>query len=134
MIGATFWARYFPVFALGPVLVTLGVIFDNHTLIEWGTNFQKDSAWIFAGGDGHGRAHERDPDRRAPDDVPLAERCSGSSPRSARFLAFIVLLFGSNADFANNFNALNAQFGGGTTAGRHLGRRRRRHPTRTRVT
>src|SRR5689334_1838453 len=24
VIGATFWARYFPVFALGPILVTLG--------------------------------------------------------------------------------------------------------------
>ena len=55
MIGATFWARYFPVFALGPILVTLGIFFDNQTLIEWGNNFQKDSAWIFAGGDGHGR-------------------------------------------------------------------------------
>ena len=73
-IGATFWARYFPVFALGPILVTLGVFFDNQTLIDWGNNFQKDSAWIFVGGDGDGRAHGRDPDRRPADDVPLAER------------------------------------------------------------
>ena len=29
MIGATFWARFFPVFALGPILVGLGVFFDN---------------------------------------------------------------------------------------------------------
>src|SRR6267378_642199 len=46
MIGATFWARYFPVFALGPVLVTLGVIFGNDTLTNWGTSFQKDNLWI----------------------------------------------------------------------------------------
>ena len=29
MIGATFWARYFPVFALGPILVSLGVFFKQ---------------------------------------------------------------------------------------------------------
>ena len=29
LIGATFWARYFPVFALGPILATLGILFDN---------------------------------------------------------------------------------------------------------
>ena len=40
MIGATFWARFFPVFALGPVLVSFGVLFDNATLVEWGTNFR----------------------------------------------------------------------------------------------
>ena len=50
MIGATFWARFFPVFALGPVLVALGVIFDNPTMVEWGTNFQTDNLWIFLGG------------------------------------------------------------------------------------
>src|SRR5579871_4964208 len=33
LIGATFWARYFPVFGLGPILATLGVIFNRPTLI-----------------------------------------------------------------------------------------------------
>ena len=50
MIGATFWARYFPVFALGPITVTLGVMFDNQSLIDLGGKFQTDSAYIFAGG------------------------------------------------------------------------------------
>src|SRR5438034_2388532 len=50
MIGATFWARFFPVFALGPILVGLGVFFDNNTLVQWGTNFQTDNLWIFLGG------------------------------------------------------------------------------------
>src|ERR671922_2794113 len=50
LIGATFWARYFPVFALGPILVTLGVTFDNSTLIDWGNTFQTDKLWIFIGG------------------------------------------------------------------------------------
>src|SRR5690349_16119620 len=49
LIGATFWARYFPVFALGPVLVTLGIFFDNTTLIEWGNRFQTENWWIFWG-------------------------------------------------------------------------------------
>jgi amino acid transporter len=49
MIGATFWARFFPVFALGPVLVSLGVLLDNATLIEWGTNFQTKNEWVFIG-------------------------------------------------------------------------------------
>ena len=50
MIGATFWARFFPVFALGPVLVGLGVLFDNQTMVDWGTSFQTDNLWIFLGG------------------------------------------------------------------------------------
>src|SRR5215471_11076853 len=50
MIGATFWARYFPVFALGPTLVTFGIFFHNQTLIDWGDRFQTDHAWIFLGG------------------------------------------------------------------------------------
>ena len=48
-IGATFWARYFPVFALGPILATLGVTFNNTTLIDWGNSFQHDTHWIFGG-------------------------------------------------------------------------------------
>src|ERR1700682_906161 len=50
LIGATFWARYFPVFALGPILATLGILFDNQGLIDLGTKFQTDNAYIFAGG------------------------------------------------------------------------------------
>src|SRR3954468_23078058 len=50
IIGATFWARYFPVFALGPVLVTLGTIFNSQDLISAGTHLQTDKGWIFLGG------------------------------------------------------------------------------------
>ncbi|MGZ4193618.1 MAG: hypothetical protein ACXVRW_14290, partial [Solirubrobacteraceae bacterium] len=50
VIGATFWARYFPVFALGPVLVTLGTIFNSHALITAGSHIQTDKGWIFLGG------------------------------------------------------------------------------------
>src|SRR3954447_10943186 len=50
IIGATFWARYFPVFAVGPILVTLGTIFDSNSLISAGTHLQTDKGWIFLGG------------------------------------------------------------------------------------
>jgi amino acid transporter len=113
-IGATYWARYFPVFALGPILVTLGIFFNNQTLIDWGNNFQKDSAWIFAG---------------AMVMVLLMGAILILGLRTTfrwqntfwiiasvgTFLAFIVLAIGSTSDFQNNFNSLNAQYGGGTT-------------------
>src|SRR5690242_5052770 len=47
MIGATFWARYFPVFGLGPILSTLGVIFDKPDLIRGGNDVQTHKWWIF---------------------------------------------------------------------------------------
>jgi amino acid transporter len=114
MIGATFWARYFPVFALGPVLVTLGVLFGNETLTSWGTSFQKDTPWIFVGGFAM---------------IALMTAIHIAGVRTTfrwqnafwiiasvgTFLAFLVLLVGSNSDFAANFNALNAKFGGGNT-------------------
>jgi APA family basic amino acid/polyamine antiporter len=112
-IGATFWARYFPVFALGPILVTLGIFFKNDQLIEWGNNFQKDGAWIFAG---------------AMLMVVLMGAILIAGLKTTfrwqnifwviasvgTFLAFVVLLIGSTPDFEANFNALNAQYGGGT--------------------
>lgn len=112
-IGATFWARYFPVFALGPILVSLGVIFGNQTLIDWGNSFQKDSTWIFVGG-------------MAMVVLMGAILIAGLRTTFAwqnafwiiasvgTFIAFIVLALGSTVDFQNNFNALNGQYNGGT--------------------
>jgi amino acid transporter len=116
MIGATFWARYFPVFALGPVLVTLGVLFENQALVDAGTNFQTDSLWIFLGG------------------FAMIALMTGIHIAGIRttfrwqnvfwiiaslgtFLAFLVLLFGNTADFQANFSALNQDFGGTDAAG-----------------
>jgi len=113
-IGATFWARYFPVFALGPILVTLGIFFNNQTLIDWGNSFQKDNLWIFVGGMVM---------------VVLMGAVLIAGLRTTfrwqntfwiiasvgTFIAFIVLLLGSSSDFQTHFNALNAQYGGGTT-------------------
>ena len=115
-IGATFWARYFPVFALGPILATLGVTFDNSTLRDWGTSFQNDSHWIFAG---------------SMIMVVLMGLILVAGLRTTfrwqnvfwiiaslgTFLAFVVLVFGSHTDFTNNFNSLNATYGGLTAGG-----------------
>jgi amino acid transporter len=112
MIGATFWARYFPVFALGPVLVTLGVTFDSQGLIDAGNSFQKDGLWVFVGG-------------FAMIVLMTVIHIAGVKTTFrwqnafwiiasiGTFLAFLVLLFGNTADFQSNFGTLNAKFGGG---------------------
>src|SRR3954447_12053424 len=111
IIGATFWARYFPVFALGPVLVTLGTIFDSNSLISAGTHLQTDKGWIFVGG------------------LAMILLMTGIliAGTKATFrwqntfwiiaslgtlLAFIALLFSSKSGFVHHFNALSSQFGG----------------------
>jgi APA family basic amino acid/polyamine antiporter len=115
MIGATFWARYFPVFALGPVLVTLGVTFDSQALVDWGNSFQKDGLWVFIGGFSM---------------IVLMTAIHIAGVRTTfrwqnafwiiasigTFLAFLVLLFGNTPDFQSNFNSLNQKFGGGDAA------------------
>jgi amino acid transporter len=111
IIGATFWARYFPVFALGPVLVTLGTIFDSHSLITAGTHLQTDKGWIFLGG------------------LAMIVLMTGILIAGTRatfrwqntfwiiaslgtLLAFLVLLIASKTDFIHHFNELSAKFGG----------------------
>ena len=114
MIGATFWARFFPVFALGPVLVALGVFFDNPTMVEWGTNFQTKNEWIFVGG--------------LSMIVLMTAILMAGVKTTFRwqnvfwiiamlgtFIAFAALLLGNTAGFTENFNAMNGDFGGGTT-------------------
>ena len=118
LIGATFWARYFAASALGPVLVSIGAVTNNPTLIEWGKNFsdQKDhQLWVFMGGFSM---------------IALLTIVLIAGAKTTfrwqnvffiiasvgTFVAFVVLMFGSNADFTTNFNALNGQFGGGTAA------------------
>jgi APA family basic amino acid/polyamine antiporter len=108
-IGATFWARYFPVFALGPILATLGVTFNNTTLIDWGNSFQNDTHWIFAG---------------AMLMVVLMgvilvlglrttfrwQNAFWIIASTGTFLAFLVLVFGNHTDFINNFNSVSATY------------------------
>jgi amino acid transporter len=110
MIGATFWARYFPVFALGPTLVTFGVFFENDTLVDWGTKLQTEKLWIFIGG-------------FVMIALMTAILIAGTKATFrwqnsfwtiatiGTFLAFIVLAIGSSGSFQSNFNELSAKFG-----------------------
>jgi amino acid transporter len=111
IIGATFWARYFPVFALGPILVTLGTVFDSATLIDWGTHLQTDKGWIFAGGllmvvlmtailIAGTRATFR------------VQNTFWIIATLGTLLAFVVLLVGSKSSFQSHFNELSSSFGG----------------------
>jgi APA family basic amino acid/polyamine antiporter len=115
MIGATFWARFFPVFALGPILVGLGVFFDNTTMVEWGTNFQTDNLWIFLGG----AAMILLMTLILVAGVKTTFRWQNTFwiiATLGTFIAFIAFLIGDTAGFTSNFNSLNAEFGGGTSA------------------
>ena len=114
MIGATFWARFFPVFALGPILVSLGVLLNNATLVEWGTNFQTKTEWIFVGG-------------LSMILLMTAILVSGTKTTfrfqnafwfiamAGTFIAFGALLLGDSSSFNANFDTLNKSFGGGST-------------------
>ncbi len=110
IIGATFWARYFPVFALGPVLVTLGTIFGDHSLVTFGTHVQTEKGWIFLFG--------------FVMIVVMATILIAGTKTTFRWqnvfwtiaslgtlLAFGVLLFGSKGSFIHHFNAISAKFG-----------------------
>jgi amino acid transporter len=115
MIGATFWARFFPVFALGPILVGLGVFFNNSTMVEWGTNFQTKNDWILVGGLFM---------------IVLMTLILVAGVKTTfrwqntfwiiaslgTFIAFIAFLVGDTSGFTQNFNTLNAKFNGGTAA------------------
>ncbi len=110
VIGATFWARYFPVFALGPVLVTLGTIFHSHALITAGTHIEADKGWIFLGG-------------LVMILWMTAILIAGTKTTfrwqntfwfiasGGTLIAFIVLLFASKSGFQHHFNAISHKFG-----------------------
>jgi amino acid transporter len=115
MIGATFWARFFPVFALGPVLVALGVLLDNSAMVEWGTNFQTKNEWIFAGAFSMIIAMTL----ILIAGVKMTFRWQNVFwiiATVGTFVAFLAFLVGDSAGFNANFDELNGQFGGGTTS------------------
>jgi basic amino acid/polyamine antiporter, APA family len=113
LLGAAYFAKFFPIFALGPALVAGGSLAHNHTLIRWGSSFETDKAWILAA---------------ALVMVALQTyvliRGTKSTFRwqNGAFLiamfgmvvAFIVLAFASKGGFDHNFNTLNKSLGGGT--------------------
>jgi APA family basic amino acid/polyamine antiporter len=110
LMGATFFARYFSVFALGPVLSTLGIVFHSNGLLTWGTRFQTEKLWIFLGGLSM---------------VLLVGAVMLAGTKATfrwqntffviasvgTFVAFVVLLVGSPGDFRHHFNALSTHYG-----------------------
>jgi APA family basic amino acid/polyamine antiporter len=115
LLGAAFFAKFFSVLALGPVLVALGSFANNNTLINWGTSFQTNNGWILV----------------ASLLMVLLQTAILIRGTKATFrwqnysfiiamvgtlIAFVVLLIGSQGDFFSHFDALNKSFGGGNVA------------------
>jgi len=115
LLGAAFFAKFFSVLALGPVLAALGEIFNNTHFIDWGNAFQTNNSWILG----------------ASLFMVLLQTLILISGTKATFrwqnysfiiamagtiVAFIVLLIGSQGDFFSHFDALNRSFGGGNVA------------------
>jgi amino acid transporter len=113
IFGTVFFAKFFAVFALGPVLSSMGTLFDSSALIDAGTAFQTDKLWILLAG------------------LAMIALVTFVLIRGVRstfrwqnvffviasagtFLAFVVLLIGTAQGFATNFDAVNTKYGGGT--------------------
>jgi basic amino acid/polyamine antiporter, APA family len=115
LLGAAFFAKFFSVLALGPVLVALGAIFNNSHFVDWGNAFQTDQWWILG----------------ASLFMVVLQTFILISGTKATFrwqnysfiiamagtlVAFIVLLVGTQTDFFSHFDSLNKSFGGGNVA------------------
>jgi basic amino acid/polyamine antiporter, APA family len=115
LLGAAFFAKFFSLLALGPVLVALGALFSNSTLISWGTSFQTNNSWIL-GASLFVVALQTLILIRGTKSTFLWQNYSFLIAMLGTLLAFIVLGIGSQTDFFSHFNALNASFGGGNVA------------------
>ena len=115
LLGAAFFAKFFSVLALGPVLVAVRALFNNSHFIDWGNAFQTNNSWILG----------------ASLFMVALQTLILISGTKATFrwqnysfiiamvgtlIAFFVLLIGSQTDFFSHFNALNKSFGGGAVA------------------
>lgn len=110
--GAAFFAKFFSVFALGPVLVALGTLASNATLSSWGSSFSSDNLWILVAS-------------MAMVVLQSAVLIRGTKATfrwqnsfffiamGGTLLAFLVLLVGNQTDFFAHFSSLNQSFGGG---------------------
>ena len=115
LLGAAFFAKFFSLLALGPVLVALGSFADNNTLINWGTSFQTNNSWIL-GASLFMVALQTLILIRGTKATFRWQNYSFIIAMAGTLIAFIVLLIGSQGDFFSHFDALNKSFGGGTVA------------------
>ncbi len=115
LLGAAFFAKFFSLLALGPVLVALGSFANNNTLINWGTSFQTNNSWIL-GASLFMVALQTLILIRGTKATFRWQNYSFIIAMAGTLIAFVVLLVGSQGDFFSHFNALNKSFGGGNVA------------------
>jgi amino acid transporter len=115
LLGAAFFAKFFSLLALGPVLVALGSFANNNTLINWGTSFQTNNSWIL-GASLFMVALQTLILIRGTKATFRWQNYSFIIAMVGTLLAFDVLLVGSQGDFFSHFDALNKSFGGGNVA------------------
>src|SRR3984957_4556221 len=115
LLGAAFFAKFFSLLALGPVLVALGSFASNSTLISWGTSFQTNNSWIL-GASLFMVALQTLILIRGTKATFRWQNYSFLIAMAGTLIAFIVLLIGSQTDFFSHFDALNKSFGGATLA------------------
>jgi amino acid transporter len=115
LLGAAFFAKFFSVLALGPVLVALGAIFSNSHFIDWGNAFQTDQWWIL-GASLFMVALQTFILISGTKATFRWQNYSFIIAMAGTLVAFLVLLIGSQGDFFSHFDALNKSFGGGNVA------------------
>jgi basic amino acid/polyamine antiporter, APA family len=115
LLGAAFFAKFFSLLALGPVLVALGSFANNSTLISWGTSFQTNNSWIL-GASLFMVALQTLILIRGTKATFRWQNYSFLIAMAGTLIAFTVLLIGSQGDFFSHFDALNKSFGGGNVA------------------
>ncbi|HVC42007.1 MAG: APC family permease [Candidatus Dormibacteria bacterium] len=115
LLGAAFFAKFFSLLALGPVLVALGSFANNNTLINWGTSFQTNNSWIL-GASLFMVALQTVILIRGTKATFRWQNYSFIIAMVGTLIAFVALLIGSQTDFFSHFDALNKSFGGGTVA------------------
>jgi basic amino acid/polyamine antiporter, APA family len=115
LLGAAFFAKFFSVLALGPVLVALGSFANNSTLISWGNSFQTNQWWIL-GASVFMVVLQTLILIRGTRATFRWQNYSFIIAMVGTLIAFLVLLIGSQGDFFSHFDALNKSFGGGNVA------------------
>ncbi|MFZ2033333.1 MAG: amino acid permease [Candidatus Dormiibacterota bacterium] len=115
LLGAAFFAKFFSVLALGPVLVALGAIFSNTHFIDWGNSFQTNNSWIL-GASLFMVALQTLILISGTKATFRWQNYSFIIAMAGTLVAFVVLLIGSQGDFFSHFDALNRSFGGGNVA------------------
>ena len=113
LLGAAFFAKFFALFALGPVLVAFGSFANSSTLINWGSSFETNTSWVL-GAALFMVALQTLILIRGTKATFRWQNISFIVAMVGIVLAYVVLLIGNQHTFFSNFNALNKSFGGGT--------------------